>query len=336
MARLREVGPVLRKVGAWQFVKNVFHEIGDDGVFTIAAAVAFYWFLAFVPLLIFMLSLLPLLPESVRASTQEQVTKKITEYGAVGSAHDIVTKQMDNLLDPKKPRGGLVSVAMLAAIWASSAGLNATMSALDDCYDIEKRRSFIKQRGLAVIMTIGVVLAVLIVLLLIPISGVALTLLERNLPAQELHRWLSTPTRVLLDLARYTIGLALVMLIISSIYQFGVTVRRRWTLITPGAVFSVFVVLLTAYGFSFYIERMGQTSYNQTYGALAGIVILLLLFYFYAVAFLIGAEINAEIDFAIVGLHDDPAEPNDAPLVASNGEDLERYKQQLITRRKSC
>ena len=335
---------MLRKVGPWTFFKRLVREVDDDGVFTIAAAVAFYWLFAFFPLLIFMLSLLPLLPEGLRAGTQEQITAKVKEWAGPGSAGDTVNRQIEGLLDPHRPRAGLVSIGMLLTLWAASNGIKATMSALDTCYDIEKGRGFLAQRGVAVVMTIGFVIAILGVLLLIPISGLALALLERNLPAEQLHQWLSTPMRVTLDIARYTIGLLLVMLLISSIYQFGVSVRRRWTLITPGAVFAVLIVLGTGWGFSFYIEKMGQKSYDQTYGAVGGIIILLLLFYFYAVAFLVGAEINSEIDFEIVGLRDEPpttpGDTGEQPAIADEqpelkkGEDLERYKRELIERRR--
>src|SRR5208282_4552866 len=72
--------------------------------------------------------------------------------------------------------------------------------------------------------------------------------------------------------------------------------------LTPGAVFSMAVWLILAFAFRFYINRFGAASYNHTYGAVAGVAILLLFFYIDASVLLIGAEINSEVDFAMLGL----------------------------------
>lgn len=336
MARLREVIPVLRKVGPWSFTKRILREIGDDDVFTMGASVAYYWLFALFPLLIFLISLLPMLPVEMRENVKTQLQAKLVEYVPQASAG--VMEQVKSVLDT--PRAGLMSVGMILTLWAASNGINQTMSALDRCYDIVRPRNFFAKRGIAFLITIGFVASIILVLLLIPVSGVMLNILAKTIPQDRMPDWLQGGARWGIDVARYSVGLTLVMLIISSVYQFGVTVRRRWTLITPGAIVCVLIVLLSGWGFNEYLSRVGQASYQQTYGAVGGVVILLLLFYIYAVAFLIGAEINSEIDFEMAGLSSDDAADN-APekhplpmkLSAKEQSRLERYRVDLIARR---
>jgi membrane protein len=337
MARLREVIPVLRTVGPWTFFKRIIREVIDDDVFSMAASVAYYWLFAIFPLLIFLVSLLPLLPVAMREDVKKQLQAQLTQYVPQASAG--VMENVKSVLDT--PRAGLMSIGILLTLWAASNGISQTMAALDRCYDIARPRGFFAHRGVSILITIGFVFSIILVLLLIPISGVMLDILTKTIPADRMPGWLQGGARWGIDIARYSVGLTLVMLIISSVYQFGVAVRRRWTLITPGAVVCVAFVVLSGWGFSEYLNRVGQASYTATYGAVGGVVILLLLFYMYACAFLIGAEINSEIDFAMAGVDStDPEDfdPEKHPLPThvkpKEQAALERYRVQLIERRR--
>jgi membrane protein len=307
MARISEVAGVLRTVGKWPFVKRVWHEIDDDGVFNIAAAVAFYWLLALFPFLIFLLTLTPLLPPEAQQNTRETVSEYVYANLPQRSA-DTVMQTINEVLT--QPRGGLLSIGLLTTLWAASNGMNATMTALDTCYDVVRRRNFLVQRGVAILMTAAFVLMSLLVVLLIPVTSIVLTYVGSQVP-----EFAGGTYRLLIDLARYTLGLFVLILLVSTIYQFGASVRRRWVLITPGAVFTVIVIAALSAGFRYYITNLGgESSYTKTYGALGGVAIMLLLFYLYAVVFLIGAEINSEIDFAVLGVRDAQGEMLTDPL----------------------
>jgi membrane protein len=311
MARLREVPRVLRAVGPLTFLKRVFHETMDDGVVDMGAAVAFYWILALFPFLIFLITLTPLLPASTQAAVIDQLNDWLRQ-GLPERSADVVLETIGSVLST--PRGGLLSVGLLTTLWAASAGMNATMTALDTCYDIKRRRPIYIQRPIAIGLTLMAGSLILLVILLVPIGSIiesaAMRLLEQSiLPESWAHA--ITPGRVFaFNFARYALGAIILLSTVSLIYQFGVSVRRRWTLITPGAVFSVGAIMLLGWGYRIYIESFGQAGYERTYGALAGVAILLLMFYLIAVVFLIGAEINSEIDCAVLGLRDEsPIDP---------------------------
>lgn len=306
MARLREVPLVLKRVGAWTFSKRVFHEIFDDRVFNLAASVAFYWLLAIFPFLIFVLTLSPLLP----TSTQEALFNQIIEWAYASLAPSSAEAVLENIQTVLlQPRGGLLSMGLLTTVWAASAGMNATMNALDICYDVSRPRNFFYQRSMAIVLTLGVVIAGLCVVILVPLGSIVIGVLTRYMPD-----WATRPQQLLIDIARYTVGLFLLTFIVSAIYQFGTSVRRRWTLLTPGALVAVVTMSLLAVAFRAYIAEVGQASYDKTYGTLGGVMIMLLLFFLYGVVFLIGAEINSEIDFVVLGLGQKHDETDFEPL----------------------
>lgn len=322
MARLREIPYVMRTVGPWTFVKRIYTEVGDDGVFNMAAAVAFYWLLAIFPLLIFLTSLASVMPEGAKLRTKAKLVDWIYSNLAKEAA-DAVWLNVKDIIET--PRGGLLSVGLLLTLWTASNGMNATMTALDRCYNVTKPRPFIQQRGVAILITLATVLIALLVIVLLPITSLVLAYFQRS--ETYVPEFAQTGTRMFIDVCRYGVGVTLVILLVSSIFQFGVSIRRRWTLVTPGAVFAVFGVMAMAYGFNWYVAHFGAASYNKTYGALGGVVILLFLFYLYAVVFLIGAEINSEIDFAV--LHDRVAQGSDPlPDIHEPGE-IERFRRQL-------
>jgi membrane protein len=323
MARLGEVSYVLKKMGPFTFVRRIVKEISDDGLLNMAAAVAFYWLLALFPFIIFLMALTPMLPLEVRDLTLDKL-RVWTSSNLPQQAAEPVLRTVEEVI--KVPRGGLFSLSLLFTLWAASNGMNATMGALDRCYDITKPRNYFLQRGVAIVITIAMVVILLLVIVLLPVTSLVLKLLDTRFISYA-PDWMGGPTRALIDVGRYFVGVSLVVLLVSSIYQFGVSIRRRWTLITPGAVFSVLGVMALAFMFNLYIQKFGAASYAKTYGALGGIIILQLLFYLYAVVFLIGAEINSEIDYAVLGAKNDEG-TDPLPHIHSK-EELERFRKQL-------
>jgi membrane protein len=102
------------------------------------------------------------------------------------------------------------------------------------------------------------------------------------------------------DVLRWLLALVFMFLALAIMYYWGPSFRGKWRSITPGAVFSVVVWIVLGIGFRYYIEHFAH--YNQMYGTVGGVAILLFLFYVDSAVLLIGAEINSEIDFALLNL----------------------------------
>src|SRR5881394_3824781 len=88
--------------------------------------------------------------------------------------------------------------------------------------------------------------------------------------------------------------------VVNILYHWGPSIKQRFSYITPGAVFAVTVWILLAVGFRLYVDKFGK--FNETYGTVGGVAILLLAFYIDAYVLLVGAEINSEIDFTVLGV----------------------------------
>ncbi|CAN5400550.1 YihY/virulence factor BrkB family protein [soil metagenome] len=302
MARMKDVPHVLRSIGVFTFLKRVWLQLGDDAVFTWASALAYSWLFAIFPFLIFMLSLVPLIPDRFKGNIKAQTTDLIDRSVPSKDAGEIIKTQAIMLLDT--PRFGaktFLSFGLVLTIWGASGGMAMTMQALDTAYDIEKRRSYIKHRLVAIMITIIVATMVILVMILMPLGTAAIAWMARhaanfNIPV---NAWMI----ILVNIVRYTVALLLLFAITATIYHFGPNLKHKFHFITPGSVFSITVWLILGGLFRLYIGKFGgEQSYSKTYGTVAGLVILLLFFYIDALVLLIGAEINSEIDFAVAGV----------------------------------
>ena len=302
MARLRDVPVVLRKVGPLTFLRRVHAEITADNVFTLASALAYSWLFAVFPFMIFLLSLVPYLPERYKAGAEERIAEAVSALPA--QAATLVQENVRTVLHDRKE--GLLGIGILLTVWAASGGMAATMSAIDAAYDVRKPRPFYRQRPLAVGLTVVAATLIVSVLVLIPVGTLVIKLFatygEQWLAAIGLSPKLLLPIIAVGQVLRYVLAVLLLFGLLSVVYHFAPNIRQTYRLVTPGAVFVVAVWLALGIGFRWYINAYGQASYAKTYGTVGGVAILLLMFYLDALVLLIGAEINSEIDLETRGV----------------------------------
>lgn len=305
MAKLSDVPVAVRNVGGWTLIKRIWQQIGEDSVYTWGAALAYSWLFAVFPFLVFLLSLVPLIPDRFKPNVKQDIAEVINRT-LTADAATVVKTHAFAVLD-RESAGGFLSFGLLLTIWAASGGMAMTMSALDMAYDVEKGRPYYRQRLLAIVLTIVVATLIILVLVLLPIGTGVLNWLIRR---QKIFPWLY----VTVNVARYAIALFLMFAILAIIYHFGPSFRQKFCPITPGAVFCVAVWLTLGAAFKLYLTKFGgAASYSKTYGAVAGAAILLLFFYIDALVLLVGAEINSEIDFAATGRRNGALPQQDRP-----------------------
>ena len=290
MARLADLRTVISSVGLVGFAKRVWGQVVEDNLFTWASALAYSWLFAVFPFLIFLLSLLPYLPERVKEQAKSEIGNMVHQLPP--AAADTIWTNVDRVLGP--PKGLLLITGLAVAIWAASSGMATTMAALDKCYELDQGRPFYRQRPLAVLLTLVVATLILAVVVLLPVGSLFMTWLIRNHYINETNFiWV-----MLFDIVRYALALLFMVTSLMVIYHFGPSVRHKFHWVTPGAVFCVVVWLVLGLVFRIYVQRFGK--YEQTYGTVGGVAVLLLFFYVDALVLLIGAEINSEIDFAVL------------------------------------
>jgi len=297
MARLSDVPLVLRRVGILTFVRRVWNEVQDDNLFTWGAALAYAWLFAIFPFLIFLLTLIPHLPEKVILVAYTQIPEILYTWLPDNSAWT-VWENIRRVLE--EPPRGLLSIGLLVTIWAASGGVNMTMTALDRCYEVDRGRSFFGRRLIAVGITMVVATMIITVLILIPIGNLVteLTVDYWNKQHWSLPQWILWTWNV----ARYGLAAVLMVTVVAIMYNYGISVRQKWRVFSPGAVFTIGVWVLLGFAFRWYVNSFGKDSYNRTYGTVGGVAVLLLFFYLDALVLMVGAEINSEIDYEVLGV----------------------------------
>jgi membrane protein len=292
---MSDIPKVLRTAGPWTMTRRVWKQVHEDNLPAWAAALAYSWLFAIFPFVIFLLSLLPYLPTQAKATAREQLAGWVAR-AVPGPGGELVVDRMKNLLE--RPNTGLLSVfGLVLTVFSASGGMNMTISALDKCYELDQGRPMYKQRPLAIGLTIIVATLVLAVLVLLPLGTLALKWIERN-PIS----YVSGPILWTWRILRYPLALTILLVVVEAIYYWGPSIKQRWVLLTPGGAFCIIVWLALGYIFRLYVELFGARSYNETYGAVGGVAILLLFFYMDALVLLVGAEINSEIDFEALGV----------------------------------
>jgi membrane protein len=256
-------------------------QIKEDRLSIIAAGVAFYGLLAVFPALIAMVAIYGL------AFDPKQVESQVASLSGIlpPQAADILLSQLHDLTSTGSAALGIGAVVgVLMALWSASAGVRTLMEALNVAYDEEERRGFIAFYGTALLLTLGAILGVLVAIA----SVVAL-------PAVIGMLGLGALVETLVSFARWPI-LALAMIAgLAVVYRFGPSRRSpRWAWVSWGAVVATVLWIIGSALFSLYVTKFG--SYNETYGAMGAVVILLTWFLLSAYAVLIGAEVNAEME----------------------------------------
>ena len=257
---------------------RTWKEANEDNVFGRAAELAYYFLLALFPMLLFLTSLVGFLP-----GAQENIINSVGKV-APPQVMDVVRQFMRDVVENRS--GGLLSIGILATLWAASNGVSAVMETLNTAYDAKESRAFVKKRVVAIGLTVA--LSVLVV------GGTVLIMFGDRFAewlggALGLGAAFTTAWKVL----DYIMGLGLLFLGIQLIYYFGPNVKQRWRWITPGAVFAVAGLIVSSLAFSLYLRY--APDYSATYGSLGAVIILMLWLYILGLVLLVGGEVNSEI-----------------------------------------
>jgi len=262
--------------GWWQVMKRAWAEAKVHQVPLLAAGVAFFGFLSVFPAIIAAVLTYGLVADPAQIRDQiGELTAAMPESG-----RKLLLEQFATLTS--SPRQGLgigVVLAVAVALWSASSGVGYLISAVNLAYDEEETRGFIRQKLLALAMTLGAILFVLFALGLFAVGA-------------AIGDELATPVRIGLEALRLVVAVLLITVALGVIYRLAPdreAARVRW--VSAGAVVATIVWLLASIGFSIYVQTFG--SYAKTYGSLAAVVVLLLWLWLSAYAVLLGAEINA-------------------------------------------
>lgn len=237
-----------------------------------AAALTFYGVLALFPFLLFIVTLAGLIIQPA----QVQALLGALERELPPVLNRIPSAQLAQLTSG--PARGLLTFSALTAVWSATAGVVSLMKALNTAYGVKEGRPRWRIYGTA----LGMVLAGAVLALLAGLVAVA---------APALATWLGEPWPTLVGWLRLPVATILMMILWATIYSVLPDARQKFKFMTPGSVTGVLVWLATSLGFSFYVSHF--STFGITYGALGGIIVLLLWMWISSLALMLGAEINA-------------------------------------------
>lgn len=256
-------------------------EISEDRVGLIAAGVAFYGLLALFPAITALIAISGLLVEPNAVVEQMRSLSGIVPEEVIV----IITEQATAVAGSREGGLGLAAIfGVLVALYSASKGMSSLMEGINVAYDEEEERGFIRLKLVTFALTIFLMLGLLIALFAM-----------LGLPAALAVVSLGPVVETLITIALLIALLALTMLGLSVLYRYAPSRDEpEWKWASVGAVVGCIVWLVASAGFAFYVSNFG--SYNESFGTLAGVIVLLMWFWISAFIILMGAELNAELE----------------------------------------
>ncbi len=272
----------LRDLASFRAIKATVQEFQRDDALGIAAQLAYYLILALFPFILVLVSLLG-------TFGSEELASEVLGYfqGVMPQqAYNIIDTFTSSIVSGNAEAPGLFTFGILLTIWASSGAFAALINALNRAYDVQETRPFWKVRGIAIMMTLGLsVLIIIGVLLLVLGPQIGRTIADIfGLAETFLLVW---------DIARWPVALFFMVFTVALLYYFSPDVDQPFRWITPGGLIGVLLWVLASVAFNFYVSNFG--SYNKTYGSIGAVIVLLLYLYISSLTILFGATLNATL-----------------------------------------
>ena len=255
----------------------------EGAITTRASSLAFNFFLAFFPSIIVFFTLIPYIPiEGLQETLMELLAVVLPP-----STNEITFTTLDDIIN--NPRGGLLSLGFILALYFSTNGINSLIEAFNSSYHIREIRPLIQQR----ILSLGLTL-LLSVMLIIAIGLIIFgTVVVNYLVETEI---ITSSAADLIIYGKWMVMLAMLFFGISILFHLGPALKSKWKLFTPGSIFATIFIIITSIGFNYYINNFSQ--YNKIYGSIGTLMIILLWMYFNSIILLTGFELNASISNA--------------------------------------
>lgn len=280
----------------------VWAEIWEDELPDRAAALSYYFVFALFPTLLFLATLVGMVPgrdlmERFLAAMQDVLP---------ADAASLLRRTLGEI--QRGAGGGLLSAGAAAALWGASRGMLSIIATLNVVYGVTNPRPWWRRQFDAVALTVMFSVLALGAL-------VSVVFGERVSLAAATWAGLGGVFTAVWDLLQWPLGLLFVLMGIDLVYHFAPAVRQRWHWLTPGSAFAGIAWLAVSLGLRVYVSHFAN--YNATYGSIGGVILLLLWLYLSGMALLVGGEINSEIARAAAARGEEIAAPLDGPRVAA-------------------
>ncbi|MDB5240842.1 MAG: ribonuclease [Spirosoma sp.] len=278
---LRDHNAFNSKTTWYDFLKKTTIKFGENETSERAASVSYSLILAVFPTVIFLFTLIPFIPV-------DHLDDKIMGFfrrALPGDTFSSVDTTIRDIIS--QPRGGVLSLGFLLALYSATSGLVALMNAFNSSHRSEDSRGFFKIRGIAIGLTLTLAIALLLAVVGLIVGGVISDFLLR-------FGILNNVIFVyLLAIVRYLVVFGVFVAAVSIIYRYGPDVDMKWSFVTPGSVIASALIVLTSLAFSFYVSNFG--SYNKVYGSIGTLIALMIWINLIALLLIMGFEMNVAL-----------------------------------------
>jgi membrane protein len=274
-----------RRLGLVEFFKRTGQEINEDHLAAFAGNLTYKGLFALFPFFVFLLSLLGLFGSPDLLTNLLDQARGVLPADAVSLIEDQLVGIAQSRTQGAFTAGAVLS--LLLALWGVSGAFRSVMEAMNVMYEIEEDRPFWKVYGMSIFLSLGVALLLIIALVLVvfgpEIGGAVADTVGLGFVFQLV--W---------NIVQWPVLLGIVLFAFALVYYFAPDVEQRFKFVSPGSIMAVVMWLLFSLLFSLYVDNFG--SYDATFGAFAGIIILMLYIYYSSFIMLVGAQINQVIE----------------------------------------
>ena len=264
-------------------LKRTLTEFSEDNMTVWAAALTYFGLLSLFPALIAMVSIIGLVADP--ASTTETLTEIVSGLGP-SSAAETFSGPIESITSSRGTAGIMVIVGIATALWSASGYVGAFTKAANVIYETPEGRPFWKLKPLQLLVTLVMILLLAAVLLALVLTGPVVGAVAGPLG-------IGSTAQTIWNIAKWPVMLVVVIFMFAVLFHASPNVKLpgfKW--VTVGAIVAIVVWIVASALFAFYVANFG--SYNKTYGALGGVVGLLVWMWITNLALLLGMELNAE------------------------------------------
>jgi membrane protein len=263
---------------------SLINEFLEDSLLNKASSLAYNFMLALFPGTLFLFTLIAYIPvNNFQDKLLELLHTILPTYAYLAfetTIEDIIKHQ----------NAGLLSLGFITALYFATNGVSNLMQAFNNSSLILEKRTWLKRRGIAMLLTIVISVALIVAIVVMIAGESAITYLQSHI-ASKSHFWV-----YLLILSRWLIIISIFFVTISLLYRYGPSHKLKWAFLSPGSILATGLAILTSLGFTYYINHFA--SYNKIYGSIGTIIVVMLWLYLNSLILLIGFELNASIDLS--------------------------------------
>lgn len=262
-----------------------FREIGKDSLVNKASSLAYNFMLAIFPGIIFLFTLIPFIPKGI--GFQRQLMKLIVLV-LPADAYKAFNSTLDEIVN--KQNGGLLSFGFVLSLFFATNGVHKLMMAFNKSSLIIETRSWLKQRMIAIVLTLTIAFSVIICIIAMTVGELALRYIDTELHLKDSF------SGFVIQLTRWALLGILYFVTISILYRYGPAHAKKWKFFSAGSWLATVLAFLTIWGFSFYINHFG--AYNKVYGSIGTLIVMMIWLYLNSLILLVGFELNASVDLS--------------------------------------